>query len=262
MSLTRCSRVVVLVVSFFFLMIRRPPRSTLFPYTTLFRSHPPIGYVRSVSAREGAGDYVIDPDEQVQAVVRLIFEQFTRRGSVSGLLKWLVRNDVKLPVRPHFGANRGELQWRRLNRVTLLNLLHHPIYAGAYRWGHREVDPRKKVPGRPTTGRTFNAHDQCRVLIRDRFPSDIPWDEFERNQQKLAENSMLSTMLAAPRHGPSVLRCERISRRESGFRCVRSLGALRGYPTNGHVMPIYNRSSPWVISIHEHGSKSDAGCCS
>src|SRR2546430_11935466 len=27
------------VVNFFFLMIRRPPRSTLFPYTTLFRSH-------------------------------------------------------------------------------------------------------------------------------------------------------------------------------------------------------------------------------
>src|SRR5689334_24240420 len=27
-------------VQFFFLMIRRPPRSTLFPYTTLFRSHP------------------------------------------------------------------------------------------------------------------------------------------------------------------------------------------------------------------------------
>src|SRR3989442_4160530 len=26
-------------VPFFFLMIRRPPRSTLFPYTTLFRSH-------------------------------------------------------------------------------------------------------------------------------------------------------------------------------------------------------------------------------
>src|SRR3712207_9421844 len=26
------------ITSFFFLMIRRPPRSTLFPYTTLFRS--------------------------------------------------------------------------------------------------------------------------------------------------------------------------------------------------------------------------------
>src|SRR5947209_14043284 len=26
-------------IPFFFLMLRRPPRSTLFPYTTLFRSH-------------------------------------------------------------------------------------------------------------------------------------------------------------------------------------------------------------------------------
>src|SRR2546429_4173478 len=32
------SYVFALVVFFFFLMIRRPPRSTLFPYTTLFRS--------------------------------------------------------------------------------------------------------------------------------------------------------------------------------------------------------------------------------
>src|SRR5436190_9907189 len=44
---------------FFFLMIRRPPRSTLFPYTTLFRSHslgawgappgapPPVAWPRS-----------------------------------------------------------------------------------------------------------------------------------------------------------------------------------------------------------------------
>src|SRR2546430_6328257 len=31
--------VVYSILIFFFLMIRRPPRSTLFPYTTLFRSH-------------------------------------------------------------------------------------------------------------------------------------------------------------------------------------------------------------------------------
>src|SRR3712207_9162078 len=30
----------LLLSFFFFLMIRRPPRSTLFPYTTLFRSRP------------------------------------------------------------------------------------------------------------------------------------------------------------------------------------------------------------------------------
>jgi DNA invertase Pin-like site-specific DNA recombinase len=163
-------------------------------------NHAPIGYVRTV-----AGDFVIDPDEQVQAVVRLIFAQFTRRGSVNGLLKWLVRNDVKVPIRPHFGVNRGGLEWRRPNRVTLLNMLHHPIYAGAYRWGHREVDPRKKVPGRPTTGRTFHAHDECRVLIRERFPAYIAWEEFENNQHKLKDNSTLVQARAAPRHGPSVL---------------------------------------------------------
>ena len=163
-------------------------------------NHPPLGYVRTT-----AGDFAIDPDEQVQAVVRMIFAQFARIGSVNGVLRWLVRNDMKLPIRPHFGAQRGELQWRRPNRVTLLNLLHHPIYAGAYRWGHREVDPRKKVPGRPTTGRTFNTYDACRVLIRDRFPAYITWQEFETNQQKLAENSTLGKLLSAPRHGPSLL---------------------------------------------------------
>ncbi|GAF82471.1 unnamed protein product, partial [marine sediment metagenome] len=85
-------------------------------------NHPPIGYVRSERARNGAGDYVIDPDEQAQAVMRMIFEQFTRRGTANSLLQWLARNDVKLPVRPHFGPNRGELEWRRPNRTTLLSM--------------------------------------------------------------------------------------------------------------------------------------------
>src|SRR2546426_8840940 len=44
---------------FFFLMIRLPPRSTLFPYTTLFRSRVPHGPGRQVQPvaahRRGAG---------------------------------------------------------------------------------------------------------------------------------------------------------------------------------------------------------------
>src|SRR5258708_14158640 len=36
------SHLVNRLLFFFFLMIRRPPRSTLFPYTTLFRSHAPL----------------------------------------------------------------------------------------------------------------------------------------------------------------------------------------------------------------------------
>src|SRR5438876_9489612 len=38
LSVRRCLCVMPSLLLFFFLMIRRPPRSTLFPYTTLFRS--------------------------------------------------------------------------------------------------------------------------------------------------------------------------------------------------------------------------------
>src|SRR3989304_3002720 len=54
------------VVSFFFcfvffLMIRRPPRSTLFPYTTLFRSSPAPGTrVRVASAPPGRAGRGVD----------------------------------------------------------------------------------------------------------------------------------------------------------------------------------------------------------
>jgi DNA invertase Pin-like site-specific DNA recombinase len=88
-------------------------------------SHPPIGYVRDADGR-----FALDPDEQAQDVVRLIFEQFERQGTVCGLLRYLVRHDIHIPVRPHGGPQRGQLQWHRPNRVTLQNLLHHPIYGG------------------------------------------------------------------------------------------------------------------------------------
>src|SRR6266480_6300003 len=48
---------------FFFLMIRRPPRSTLFPYTTLFRS----GETRS---RDGGGKSQVAHQNAEKKVVR------------------------------------------------------------------------------------------------------------------------------------------------------------------------------------------------
>src|SRR5260221_12859533 len=42
-SWCRSSHILRRPLFFFFLMIRRPPRSTLFPYTTLFRSFPNFG---------------------------------------------------------------------------------------------------------------------------------------------------------------------------------------------------------------------------
>src|SRR4051812_50220079 len=47
------------IALFFFLMIRRPPRSTLFPYTTLFRSKFDSAldnYLKALEVARGAGD--------------------------------------------------------------------------------------------------------------------------------------------------------------------------------------------------------------
>src|SRR2546430_17725268 len=46
-----------LIVFFFFLMIRRPPRSTLFPYTTLFRSRS-----EALEVRDRALDAALGPE--------------------------------------------------------------------------------------------------------------------------------------------------------------------------------------------------------
>src|SRR5690349_24004600 len=42
-------------------MIRRPPRSTLFPYTTLFRSR-----LRELAAKQGVPSYLIDGAEHIE----------------------------------------------------------------------------------------------------------------------------------------------------------------------------------------------------
>ena len=59
---------------------------------------PPIGYVRLAS-----GEWAIDPDEQVQATVRLIFDQFDREATLHGLLRYLVHHGIRIPVRPDHG---------------------------------------------------------------------------------------------------------------------------------------------------------------
>src|SRR2546430_8942544 len=56
---------------FFFLMIRRPPRSTLFPYTTLFRSQLVEQQIAAATAADApqrrAGDSTAHPTSQAQA---------------------------------------------------------------------------------------------------------------------------------------------------------------------------------------------------
>jgi DNA invertase Pin-like site-specific DNA recombinase len=161
--------------------------------------HAPIGYVQSPE-----GNFVLDPDEQAQAVVRLVFAEYSRQGTLYALLRYLARQGVRLPVRPLSGPHRGQLEWHRPCRETLQSLLHHPIYAGAYRYAHRRKDPRKALPGKPQSGRRANDADS-RILIRDRFPAYISWEQYEEIQERLAQNQSRAKAQGAPRRGPSLL---------------------------------------------------------
>jgi DNA invertase Pin-like site-specific DNA recombinase len=170
----------------------------------------PIGYVRRPS-----GEIVQDPDEGVREVVAMVFAQFDKRGTVNGVLRHFVDQGIQMPVREYTGPRKGDLTWRRPNRPTLQNLLKNPIYAGAYVYGRRPTDPRRKKPGRPATGRTVAHPGEWQVHIPDRLPAYISWEQFEANQRRLAENA--ATGLGHPRNGPSLLSgllaCGRCGRR-------------------------------------------------
>lgn len=158
----------------------------------------PMGYTRRLS-----GEVIKDPDEQAQATIDLVFDQFQRRGTLNGVLRYLVDHRIQMPHRVAGGERKGELEWRRPNRVTLSNLLHNPTYAGAYVYGRRPIDPKRKKPGRPSTGKIVAKPDQWQVVLKDRFPAYINWEQFEKNLKQLEMNN--NKALGVPRHGPSLL---------------------------------------------------------
>src|SRR6266487_5690174 len=68
---------------FFFLMIRRPPRSTLFPYTTLFRSPgrpaSPSTCWRACSRTRRSEEHTSELQSPVHLVCRLLLEKKKKR---------------------------------------------------------------------------------------------------------------------------------------------------------------------------------------
>jgi Recombinase len=160
----------------------------------------PLGYVHNAS-----GEVVDYPDAQVQHVVRLIFRKFEDLGTRHALLRDLVQHDIPLGVRRREGPAKGTLEWRRPNRMTLQNMLKHPLYAGAYAYGRRQVDPRKKQPGRPSTGRVTRPHQTSHALLKEHVPAYITWAQYEQNLARLAANRARAETIGAVRHGPALL---------------------------------------------------------
>src|SRR5258708_25693119 len=121
-------------------MIRRPPRSTLFPYTTLFRSHrfrylgvdpdnSPVEDARDCSLpdpRERAGQAVIGPAEEYDPVAEGV------ANDVAGGVKLF--RDAPMPLRDH-GVETGHA------RDQLLRVLHSQTEAVRHRAGLAAVVP-------------------------------------------------------------------------------------------------------------------------
>lgn len=87
------------------------------------------------------------------------------------------------------GLRPDELTWHRANRSTILDVLRHPIYAGAYVYGRSKSVTTSGANGSRKTVQRRVGKDEWEVLIRDKVPAYITWEQWERNQQKLRENS-------------------------------------------------------------------------
>ena len=181
----------------------------------------PRGYVRRAS-----GEVAFDPDEQAQATIRLVFDLFDRFKTVGKVMTYLVEHDIRMPVRLRGGPGKGELEWRRVNRPTLLNFFANPIYAGVYAYGVRAVEKRRQQPGRPGTGRRSPRAGEAEVFLHDRLPAYISFERWERNQAQLKANK--AACVGTPRAGSALL---------SGLlicgRC--GLRLLAHYNHNGHA---------------------------
>jgi DNA invertase Pin-like site-specific DNA recombinase len=160
-------------------------------------SQAPIGYVRTDES------VALESDEQARRVVQLLFDKFEELGSANAVLRFLQSEAIKIGVRQATGANRGLLDWRAPNRSTITRILHHPIYAGAYVFGLHLTDPSRRVPGKKSSGRRAATPDEWQVLLHDTLPAYITWEQWEKNQQRLKDNS--TSFGAGPPRGASLI---------------------------------------------------------
>lgn len=124
---------------------------------------------------------------------------------MNAVLQYLVRHGVLIGGRSHVGSTKNEVEWRKPNRTALQNILKNPMYAGAYAYGKRRLDPRRKKPGMPYSGSVGKPREEWTALIRDQLPAYITWEEYERNLARCRANRSHCDTVGSPRGGVALL---------------------------------------------------------
>jgi DNA invertase Pin-like site-specific DNA recombinase len=159
----------------------------------------PVGYWRRPS-----GEAVLDPDEQVQSVVRLVFAKFAELGSVQGVVRFLVEHGIQLGVRARSGPDKGEIVWKRPARSTITGMINSPIYAGVYVYGRRLSDRTVvgAANGRAGSRRRTAGRKECLAWIEDALPAYISLAHYEANLVRLKANRARCDVPGAVRFAP------------------------------------------------------------
>jgi DNA invertase Pin-like site-specific DNA recombinase len=160
----------------------------------------PCGYVKLPS-----GEVALDPDEQARDVVQLVFGKFDELGTIYAMHRYLLSHGIRLGMRVQDGPRRGQLEWRRPSLATLNQMLHNPIYAGAYAYGRRPCDARRKASGTSKTDQRRVPMSEWKVLQRDCLPAYITWERYLANQERMERNRSLPDTAGPPREGAALL---------------------------------------------------------
>ena len=148
----------------------------------------------------------LDPDEQVQAVVRLVFRLSGQLGTVHAVLRFLVGHQVQIGMRERSGPGKGEVVWRAPHQQGLASMLRNPADAGIYAYGRSRTDWSRRLPGHEHSGRARHLDaGQWLVRVEGALPAYISVEQYERNQARLAANRARAESPGAPREGPALL---------------------------------------------------------
>jgi hypothetical protein len=77
------------------------------------------------------GRIEMDPDERVGGVIRLLFDKFQELGSARQVLLWAQDQALQLPITRRNNSSVCKIEWRPAAYHTVLQILRHPVYAGA-----------------------------------------------------------------------------------------------------------------------------------